>query len=104
HRPRQGLVDIRKAIQLGPVSARLYWEAACLSCLVASREDRVKPDLETFQFLNAAVDHGLDPAKLQGDIVFRTLAADARSKAILQKKPGPNPLTETHKLVDPIQD
>jgi serine/threonine protein kinase len=102
HLPRQGLADIRKAIELGPASAPLYWDAACLSCLVANRQGR--QDSETLEFLNAAVDNGIDPAKLQNDFIFQQLAADGRFLAILQKKPNPNIQKEAVKLVDPIQD
>jgi Flp pilus assembly protein TadD len=100
--PRQGLADIREAIKLGPVSAPLYWDAARLACLLATREGRQDPEI--FDYLNAAIDNGLDPAKLKRDHIFETFAADNRFLAVLQKEPDPNPMKEAQKLVDPIQD
>jgi hypothetical protein len=69
---------------------------------VANRQGR--QDSETLEFLNAAVDNGIDPAKLQNDFIFHDFAADGRFLAILQKKPNPNLQKEPIKLVDPIQD
>jgi hypothetical protein len=70
--------------------------------LLVERESR--PDLETLEFLNAAVEEGMDPTGLQSDPILHHLAADDRFLAILQKKPNPNLQKEAVKLADPIQD
>jgi len=100
--PRQGIADAHKAIELGPVSASLYWDAARLSCVLANRQGRQDP--ETLELMDAAVENGLDPTNLQKDIIFHDLAMDSRFMAILRKKPNPNLLKEAQKLADPIQN
>jgi len=99
---RQGLADIRKAIELGPVSAPLFWDAARLSCLVA-KEDPLQ-NVETFHYLNEAVDHGLDPRQLESDFLFSGIRKDARFEALRQKSCNPDRYQKAHRLVDPIQD
>lgn len=100
--PRQGLVDIRKAIELGPVTASLLWDAGRLSWLAAQNDPRQAA--QTLDYLNEAIDHGLNPKHLEADFIFHNLKNDGRFQALIQRPHLQNRLQNSQKLVDPIQD
>jgi tetratricopeptide (TPR) repeat protein len=100
--PEQGLADIRKAIELGPLTAPLFRYAARL-CAIASNSD---PTLvsESLNYLEKAVDLGLPPKEVEADFLFQDLKTNPRFQALLKTPPSPEPFTSPVRLVDPIQD
>ncbi len=100
--PEQGLADIRKAIELGPLTAPLFMTAARL-CVIASNSD---PTLvsESLDYLEKAIDLGLPPKDVEADFLFHDLKTSPRFQALLNKPPSPDCFQIPVRLVDPIQD
>jgi hypothetical protein len=100
--PKQGLADIRKAIELGPLTAPLFLVAARL-CAIGAKSD---PSLvlESLEYLEKAVDLGLPPKDLGADFLFQDLKTSPRFQALLNKPPSPDRFQSPVRLVDPIQD
>jgi len=100
--PDQGLADIRKAIELGPVTAPLLWDAGRLSWLAAQNNPRQAA--KTLDYLNEAIDCGLNPKSLEDDFIFHDLKNDDRFQALIQRPHLANQFQNAQKLVDPILD
>jgi serine/threonine protein kinase len=100
--PEQGLADIRRAIELGPLNAPLFRYAASLSALVSKNDASLVP--ETLSYLEKAIDLGLPPKEVATDFLFHDLKANPRFKALLNKVPSPDRFQDPARLVDPIID
>ncbi len=99
-----GVGDVQKALDLGPRSAELEYDAACLFGLAARFDPNPK-------WIDAALDHLVaaseeyTPNRLptDDDVFFVTLQTHPRFKALVVK-PARNPPAPTQRLVDPVQD
>jgi serine/threonine protein kinase/Flp pilus assembly protein TadD len=100
--PEQGLRDIHKAIELGPLTAPLFQYAARLSALTSKNELSSVP--QTLDYLEKAIDLGLPPETVAADFLFHDLKSNPRFKALLKKPPSPDGFQDAVRLVDPIID
>src|SRR5262249_9496528 len=100
--PRQGLADIQKAIELGPVTAPLLWDAGRLSWLAA--QDDPPQAAETLHYLSRAVDCALNPTTAAAAFLFHNLKNEAPLQALIQRPHLASRFQNAQKLVDPISD
>ena len=100
--PEQGLADIRKAIELGPLTAPLLHNAARL-CAIGSKND---PTLvsEALDHLEQGIDLGFPPNKLAADFLFHDFTTMPRFQALVNKPSFLDRLQNPVRLVDPIQE
>jgi serine/threonine protein kinase len=98
--PEQGLADIRKAIDLGPVTAPLFVDAARI-CALASKSNSALM-AETLDYLEKAIELGFPPKDLETDFLFHDLKTNSRFQAFLNKPPLPDAFQNPVQLVDPI--
>jgi hypothetical protein len=96
-----GMADIARAIELGPPSAELYFDAARLHGLAADTDPGQKD--ATLRHLQEAVARNLDPRQL-ADPCFSAVENDAAFKK-LEKTPRPAqaPPRAVH-IVNPVKD
>ncbi len=100
--PRQGLADIQKAIDLGPVTAPLLWDAGRLAWL-ATQNDFQQAD-QALDYLSQAIDRGLDPGQLESDFIFRALKQDGRFQVLMHQPQLGQRFQYAQTFVDPILD
>jgi serine/threonine protein kinase/Tfp pilus assembly protein PilF len=91
--------DITLAIRLGPVTADLYHDAACI-CALAARHDERWSD-QALEFLGQAFDQGLDRQHVHANPLFSALKNNHHFLALL-RKPALGPPTQAVRLVDPV--
>src|SRR5262249_49536971 len=97
HCPTAGLRDVQKALQLGPGTADLYYDAACL-CAVAAK---CHPELtaQALNYLQSAVEHGQNPQAIANDILFDPLRQDAAFQNLIRRPIPPLPPRGAVRLV-----
>jgi serine/threonine protein kinase len=100
--PRQGLTDIQKAIKLGPVTAPLLWDASRLAWLVAQSD--VRQADKTLDYLDEAIERGLNPKQLERDFIFHGLKNDSRFQALIHRPHLANRYENSQKVLDPFLD
>lgn len=102
HVPGPGIADIEMAIELGPVTAGLYRDAAVLHALVARQApSHVEPALLCMQ---KAVDLGQDPAALASDRALIALYEEPQFQALIKQPSSPHPPQKPNRLLDPVND
>jgi eukaryotic-like serine/threonine-protein kinase len=100
--PHAGIADIEVAITIGPATADLYRDAACLYALGARSEPQLAGP--ALKHLRLALDNGFDPAKAAMDACFHSLQRFDEYHMLIQQPPGPKPTSKSVWVVDPIQD
>jgi serine/threonine protein kinase len=105
HVPRVGISDIEAAINIGPATADLYRDAACLYGMAAMQEPQ--HTTQAMAHLRSALANGLDPAKLADEAkggCFRSLRDLPEFQLLSQQPAGPKPTLKSVFVVDPVQD
>jgi len=98
--PHQGIADIRKAMELGPVSADLFHDGAYLCAFAARLESQwQEPALD---YLEKALALGLDPQLVVKNPVFNSVNSTPRFLALVQLPPVANRYQPVLLLIDPI--
>lgn len=97
--PEQGLADIRKAIQLGPIQPDLYLQGANL-CILASADPNQKETC--LQFLELAYQAGKDLTGLKNSPAYLRFANEPRFQAVTQHPPANETKATTPQYVDPL--
>jgi serine/threonine protein kinase len=99
--PTQAFSDIEKAIDLGPISAELLCDAACLCACLARHDTRwVNTGLD---YLRRAIERGQDPRQLESNPLLAELRASPRFQEILRIPSSPGPAARAARLLDPFQ-
>ncbi len=96
-----GIADAKKALDLGPASAELYFDLALLSATAA----RVDPNWNAIALghLEDYVKEGGDPKK-GADLLFTSAPNPAPFLKLANGPPAGRPLPPTRRLTDPIKD
>jgi serine/threonine protein kinase/Tfp pilus assembly protein PilF len=100
--PNLMLEDIERAVQYGPGSAELYFDAACL---FASRAGRDREHAErALTYLQMAVEQGLEPGPLAEDPLLRELCRFPQFRSVVERPPACTSASMAVRLLDPIAD
>jgi tetratricopeptide (TPR) repeat protein len=97
----RGISDIEKAIELGPGTAKLYYDAARLCALAAEFGGPLTPALK---YSEQAVAHGYNPQVLGDDLLLEALKQDDRFPDLIRRAPPPRIPQPPARLIDPLQD
>lgn len=99
--PVKGIENARTAMELGPITTDLAFDAAYL-CTFAAKSNRewVGPALD---YLALAIRLGLDPKQVSNDVMFKTLAAEPAFATVLKTAPQ-QPRHDSKPLLDPLDD
>lgn len=106
--PPRAFESIQKAIDLGPPSGELYYDAACLHALAAERH-RVDPGVKeshrqsALGYIEKAVEHGISHAKAKSDLMLRVIHEDARFRKLADIRPNSTARVYVS-LLDPTPD
>jgi serine/threonine protein kinase/Tfp pilus assembly protein PilF len=109
--PVIGFQSMRRAIQLGPRSPELFADAARLAIIQHERHGKVVSDTqklflakEPLDYLQNALELGLDPRLLERDPSFRYLQQNPRFLELIHRSVPRSPVQEAIRILDPIDD
>lgn len=99
--PLQGIADVRRAMELGPTTTDLAFDAAYL-CTFAAKSDPkwITPALG---YLTQAIRLGFDPKLVNTDVMFKGIAKEPGFAAALNTPPQQS-RQDSSPLVDPLND
>ncbi len=96
-----GMEDITRAVEIGPASAELYFDAARLHAL-AAKTDPFQKEV-TLRYLRQAVDMKFNPSQLALDRTFSALAGDAAFQKLQETPPPTESPPRAVRFVNPVQ-
>ena len=96
-----GIEDLRRSMELGPITADLAFDAAYL-CAFAAKSDP-KWTEPALSYLALSMQLGLDPQEASRDVMFRDLAKAPRFAAVL-KTPAHQARQISSALIDPLAE
>jgi serine/threonine protein kinase/Tfp pilus assembly protein PilF len=97
-----GMADIVRAIELGPPSAELYFDAARLHGRAA--QDAPAHKKAVLNYLQEAIARNFDARRLLTDPCFSALAKDDAFKKLAQTPPPAQTPPRAVRIVDPVKD
>jgi tetratricopeptide (TPR) repeat protein len=100
--PRQGLADIQRALEIGPVYANLYLDAAYLGAHAAAVEPAWNE--RTYFYLEQAIFHGEDPKALAGNPSFAAFWNQPRFVRLVTTTKPQHERKAPQLLLDPVRD
>jgi Flp pilus assembly protein TadD len=99
--PHTGIADIERAIDLGPTTAELYFDAARLYAVATrTKPTQIEPALQAIEH---ALDYGWPPQELT-DNVFQGVRDDPQFRKLLANTPASQPSTRAIRAIDPHPD
>jgi eukaryotic-like serine/threonine-protein kinase len=97
-----GMKDIARAIELGPTTADLYFDAARLHGLAA--KDDPAQQKATLRYLEQAVARNFDPRQLPRDPCFTAVKDDAAFQKLAATPPPAQVPARAVRIVNPVKD
>jgi serine/threonine protein kinase/Flp pilus assembly protein TadD len=106
HLPLAGLKDVTTALQKGPETADLHYDAACLYARAAEHRDQAEAadawPREALTHLEAAVRLGQDPSLLPQDVLFRSLKDLPAFQDLCKQPARSTERVRSVRLLDPL--
>jgi serine/threonine protein kinase len=98
--PKSAFEHARKAIELGPPTADLYFNVAILFAFAAKENPALsRPAIE---YLDKAVEYGIDPKIIFSNPAFLALQEEQQFKQLLTKPAVKGPSVKSEYLIDPL--
>jgi tetratricopeptide (TPR) repeat protein len=102
YQPRDGMWDIKAALQLGAVPADMYRDAACIFAVAAERDPTLTR--QAVDYVRLALENGFNPAEIAKDNCLLSLRGDGDFQKLVAQPAGPPPATKSVLVVDLIPD
>jgi tetratricopeptide (TPR) repeat protein len=100
--PEDMLVDMRKAVGIGPVSRALAYDAARLLGLALKDRPELRDDV--IQYLRQAIERGQDARQAGREYAFNRLKSDEGFRSLLSIQSGREQTPQELQLIDPLPD